>query len=150
MEAIFKPIEAKDIPVVVRMMADFYAIDNYPIDKAISEGLLAEFTANENLGKGWLIMNNDEPVGYIILTFIFSFEYKGTVAILDELYIKDNARGKGLGKKALDFIQEQAGRYSVKIMYLEVEPHNEKAKQLYLSKGFKVHERLNMKWINRQ
>jgi GNAT superfamily N-acetyltransferase len=147
MEAVFKPIEAIDIPAVVSMMENFYAIDNYPMDAAVAKGLLMEFTENESLGKGWLILKDGQPVGYVILTFVFSFEYKGRIAFLDELFIGDEARGLGLGKQALDFIQQQAKLYSVKIIYLEVEPHNEKAQQLYLSKNFTLHNRKLMKCV---
>ncbi len=147
MDSIFKPIEAQDIPAIVALMEDFYAIDNYPIDTAVARDLLMEFTENETLGKGWMIMAEGKTVGYVILTFVFSFEYKGRIAFLDELYIADQARGMGLGKRALDFIQQECKLYSVKIIYLEVEPHNEKAQQLYLSKKFSMHNRKLMKHV---
>lgn len=117
----FSEIAAKDIDVVVQMMADFYAIDNYPFDVAVAKGLLREFVENETLGKGWLIWNEDKPVGYVILTFVFSFEYKGRIAFLDELFIAPDARGKGFGKQAVDFIAAEAKKNLVKIIYLEVE-----------------------------
>lgn len=147
MKPTFKPFEAQDIPAVVAMMDAFYAIDNYPMDAAVAKGLLMEFIENDSLGKGWLILKDGSPVGYVILTFVFSFEYKGRIAFLDELFTSPEARGQGVGKLALDFIQEQAKRLSVKIIYLEVEPHNEKAQQLYLSKNFKMHNRKLMKLV---
>ncbi|AWG27226.1 GNAT family N-acetyltransferase [Flavobacterium kingsejongi] len=128
-------------------MQDFYAIDNYPIDVAISKALFLEFLENEHLGRAWLIYFDNEVVGYIILTFIFSFEYKGTIAFLDELYLSEKARGKGIGKAAVDFIQSEARNLSLKIIYLEVEGHNQNAQQLYLSKDFTVHNRKLMKFI---
>lgn len=143
----FSEIAAKDIDVVVRMMADFYAIDNYPFDVAVAKGLLMEFVENETLGKGWLICNEDKPVGYVILTFVFSFEYKGRIAFLDELFIAPDARGKGFGKQAVDFIADEAKKHSVKIIYLEVEHHNEAAKSLYLSKNYTLHNRGLMKLV---
>src|SRR5688572_28377621 len=121
MEAIFKPIEVQDIPVVIAMMEEFYAIDNYPIDINVSRGLMHEFLENESLGRGWLIMKDNEPVGYVIMMFVFSFEYKGRIAFLDELFISSSTRGLGFGKQALDFITEQAKALSVKIIYLEIE-----------------------------
>ena len=93
----FKPLIISDIETVVLMMQEFYAIDNYPIDVDISKTLLKEFISNKNLGKAWLIIFNDEIVGYIILTFVFSFEYQGKIAFLDELYVTEKARGKGIG-----------------------------------------------------
>ena len=143
----FKPLESADIETIVPMMQDFYAIDNYPIDVAISKALFLEFLENEHLGRAWLIYFDNEVVGYIILTFIFSFEYKGRIAFLDELYLSEKARGKGIGKAAVDFIQSEARKLSLKIIYLEVEGHNQNAQQLYLSKDFTVHNRKLMKFI---
>ncbi|PKW29389.1 GNAT family N-acetyltransferase [Flavobacterium lindanitolerans] len=141
----FRPIQTSDIDIIVPMMQEFYSIDNYPIDIAISKALFLEFIENPHLGKAWLIYSDEEIVGYIILTFVFSFEYKGTIAFLDELYISDKARGKGIGKKALDFIHQEALSLSLKIIYLEIENHNEIAQKLYLSKDFVVHNRSLMK-----
>jgi hypothetical protein len=42
-------------------MQEFYAIDNYPIDVHVSNGLFQEFIRNENLGKAWLIFYKNEP-----------------------------------------------------------------------------------------
>ncbi|WDO13333.1 GNAT family N-acetyltransferase [Flavobacterium sp. WW92] len=141
----FKPLHTSDIDTIVPMMQEFYAIDNYPIDIAISKALFLEFLENPHLGRAWLIYSDDEIVGYVILTFVFSFEYKGTIAFLDELYISGKARGKGIGKKALDFIHQEAIALSLKIIYLEVEGHNEIAQKLYLSKDFAIHNRKLMK-----
>lgn len=141
MQAVFKPIEVQDIPIVIAMMEEFYAIDNYPIDSNVSCGLMREFLENETLGRGWLILNDGEPMGYVILTFVFSFEYKGRIAFLDELFISPKTRGLGFGKQALDFITEQAKALSVKIIYLEIEGHNTVAQKLYLSKGYAIHNR---------
>lgn len=143
----FKPLQTSDIEVIVPMMQEFYAIDNYPIDIAISKALFLEFLENPHLGRCWLIYADGEIVGYVILTFVFSFEYKGTIAFLDELYISTKARGKGIGKLALDFIHKEAVSLSLKIIYLEVEGHNEIAQKLYLSKDFVVHNRNLMKLV---
>ena len=139
--AVFKPIAAQDIPVVIVMMEEFYAIDNYPMDAAVSRGLMHEFIENESLGKGWVILDGNEPVGYVILTFVFSFEYQGRIAFLDELFISSKTRGMGLGKQALDFIHKQAKLLSIKIIYLEIEGHNTVAQKLYLSKNYTLHKR---------
>lgn len=143
----FKPLQTSDIDIIVPMMQEFYAIDNYPIDIAISKALFLEFLENNHLGRCWLIYSDNEIVGYVILTFVFSFEYKGTIAFLDELYISGKARGKGIGKLALDFIHKEASSLSLKIIYLEVEGHNEIAQKLYSSKDFTIHNRKLMKLV---
>ena len=142
----FKPLETSQIETITSMMKDFYAIDNYPIDIEISKKLFQEFISNENLGKAWLIYYNSEVIGYAILTFIFSFEYQGRIAFIDELYLKETARGKGIGAKTLEFIKEQIPKLSLKLLYLEVEHHNENAQRLYIANDFVIHNRKLLKF----
>ena len=142
----FKPLEIADIEVITQMMQNFYAIDNYPMDVEVAKNLFQEFITNEHLGKSWLIYSENEIVGYIILTFIFSFEYGGKIAFVDELFIKETARGKGFGKEAIQFIQSEVSKLSLKLLYLEVEPHNENAQKLYLAHDFELHNRKLMKY----
>lgn len=144
----FKPITHSDIEKIVSMMQDFYAIDNYPIDADASKKLFEEFIHHEHLGKAWLIYDEKEVIGYVILTFVFSFEYKGRIAFLDELYLSEKARGKGIGKKTMDFIKVQAEELKLKVIYLEVENHNENAQKLYLGSHFTVHNRKLMKYLS--
>ena len=142
----FKPLEIADIEIITLMMQEFYAIDNYPMDVEVAKTLFQEFISNEHLGKSWLIYSENEVVGYIILTFIFSFEYGGKIAFVDELFIKETARGKGFGKEAIQFIQQEVPKLSLKLLYLEVEPHNENAQKLYLAHDFELHNRKLMKY----
>ena len=141
----FKPLQFAEVDIVIKMMQDFYAIDNYPIDVDVSKELFSEFIANENLGKCWLIYNYTEIVGYAIITYIFSFEYKGKMAFFEELFIHESARGNGLGNLAIDFIKQEARKENVKMMYLEVENHNKIAQKLYLANDFVIHNRRIMK-----
>lgn len=146
----FKPLENQDIEIITSMMHDFYAIDNYPIDIEVTKKLFKEFIANENLGKAFLICNSDEGrnsdiVGYAMITYIFSFEYKGKMAFFEELFINENARGKGIGQKTIEFVTTFAKTENVKMMYLEVENHNQKAQNLYLANDFVIHNRKIMK-----
>jgi len=141
----FKYLELTQIETITKMMQDFYAIDNYPIDIEFSKNLFQEFISDEKLGKAWLIHSDDDLVGYVILTYVFSFEYKGKIAFLDELYVKENFRGKGIGKQTIDFIKEQASNQNVKLIYLEVENHNQNAQKLYLANNFEVHNRKLLK-----
>jgi ribosomal protein S18 acetylase RimI-like enzyme len=141
----FKPLEKSEIEIIVSMMENFYAIDNYPIDIEVSKILFHEFIADENLGKAYLIYSNNKIIGYVILTFVFSFEYKGKIAFLDELYIEEDHRGKGIGKQALLFCKQLAKQLDFKLIYLEVENHNEKAQKLYIANDFVFHNRKIMK-----
>ena len=142
----FSNLQNHQIETITSMMEDFYAIDNYPIDLETTKKLFQEFISDENLCKCWLIYKDDEIAGYFILTFIFSFEYKGRIAFLDELFIKEKHQGKGIGKEVLAFIKVQIPKLSLKLLYLEVEHHNENAQKLYIANGFENHNRKLLKY----
>lgn len=142
----FRPLTLPNIPLILPMMQEFYAIDGYPIDRNKSELLFSEFIANPELGRVWLIYSDGIAVGYIILTFIFSFEYGGKIAFIDELYVSEKARGRGIGKASVSFIQSEAAQLLLKLLYLEVEEHNFNAQKLYIAAGFDIHNRKIMKY----
>ena len=143
----FKSLTLLDVDSIVKLMQAFYAIDNYPFDIDKSKKLVIAFLENENLGSAWIIYSENEIVGYVILTFIFSFEYQGKIAFLDELFLLEKARGKGIGSKAIDFIQAEALKLKLKVIYLEVEKHNKNAQKLYIASDFVSHNRKLMKYI---
>jgi ribosomal protein S18 acetylase RimI-like enzyme len=144
----FKSITPEDIPTVVGMMQQFYAIDNYPIDPLKAGNLIRQVVDNPELGKVWNIYKENELAGYVVLTIVMSFEYGGKIGFLDELYIAGPFRGQGIGRESVAFIQQEADKLSLKVLYLEVEPHNEGAQKLYIAAGFAHHARSLM--LNRR
>jgi ribosomal protein S18 acetylase RimI-like enzyme len=144
----YKAITHPDIDILTAMRHEFYAIDGVQIDIEESKKLFAQFIENENLGKAWLIFLESEIIGFVILTFVFSFEYGGKIAFIDELYLSENARSKGIGKQTMAFIAAESQKMDLRLLYLEVDDHNLNAKKLYLSAGFEFHNRLIMKHKN--
>ena len=137
----FKEYSAEDKFDVLEMMTSFNKIDGYEFDRLIGEKNVSEFTSNRSLGRLYLIQHQQKNIGYIILTFGFSFEYKGRDAFIDEFFIKEEYRNKGIGKLAIDFIEAESANLKVNAVHLEVEPHNLNANKLYLKKGYKSNDR---------
>ncbi|MBQ4822102.1 GNAT family N-acetyltransferase [Aquimarina sp. MMG016] len=141
MEIGFKPYMIEDKIDLLEMMTSFNDIEGYPFDPRIGEENLLQFTSNESLGRLYLIQQKHQNIGYVVLTFGFSFEYNGRDAFIDEFYIKEKYRNLGIGKMTIDFIASESKKLNIKAIHLEVEPHNENAYQLYSKKGFKPNGR---------
>ena len=123
------------------MMTSFYEIDGYDFDPEIGERNISDFTSNEMLGRLYLIQYKKKNIGYIVLSFGFSFEYRGRDAFIDEFYIEEKFRNLGVGKQTMDFIESESKNLNINAIHLEVESHNEKAKRLYLNSGYKSNNR---------
>jgi len=144
----FKKITEADIDIAVKLMTDFYAIDGYPINPATTTQNFKTFINNPSLGQCFFIMHHNQVAGYVLINFLFSFEFGGQIAFLDELYIAPAFQGNGLGKHAVKFVQDLAQEIDLKILFLEVELHNERAIELYKKLQFTPHHRDLMIWKN--
>lgn len=142
----FEKLTFENIDTIVSMMQDFYAIDGYDMDPAASRENFKTFLDDQNLGQSWIIKENDLVLGYIIVVYFFSFEFKGRVALLDELFFNADARGKGVGRKAVEFVKDYVQEQGCKLVLLEVESHNLPAQKLYESQGFDFHPRNIMRY----
>lgn len=133
-----------DISEVLEMMESFYAIDHYAFSKDITEKNLLTFINDPHLGRLWIIEHAQEVIGYMALTFGYSFEFQGRNAFLDELYLKEAFRSQGIGSQAVDFVLVQAALLGIQAVHLEAEKHNTKGNKLYEKKGFIPHKRILM------
>ncbi len=133
--------EIASIPSLLRLMRAYYEFDNHQFDEAGARSGLLELLANETYGKIWLIVVDERSVGYIALTFGFVLEFHGRDAFIDELFIDEEYRHRGLGKQAMDHALDYARSLGVKAVHLEVERENIVARELYRKMGFKERER---------
>jgi ribosomal protein S18 acetylase RimI-like enzyme len=99
-------------------------------------------------GRVWVLAVDQKLVGYIVLTFGFSFEFFGTEAFIDELYIVPEYRRRGFGLRAVEFLEAEANKIGVNAVHLEVDDGNAAAFELYRRIGFEDHNRFLMtKWL---
>ena len=100
------------------------------------------------MAKRGVFLDEETPVGYIVLTFGYSFEYHGRDSFIDELYIEPQYRRQGIGKRAMQFVEERARELGVNAIHLEVDQGNDPAAELYRRAGYDDHSRFLMtKWL---
>lgn len=147
MELNFWKANSKDIELLLTLMQEFYQLEHLNYDRQIISYCLAELFNNEQLGIAWLIFADSEVVGYLVLTFGYSIEFHGRDALVDELYIREAYRGKGIGTKALELVETACEFLGIKAVHLVVAHENSRAKKVYQKVGFIEHERYIMtKW----
>lgn len=125
-------------------MKAFNKLDNYPFSKKITTQNLKKILENPNLGKIWMIESDKKAIGYLVITYCFSFEYKGLYAYIDEIYIDEKYRNQGIGTKAVQFAIRESKKGKIKMLYLEVEKHNKRATSVYEKLGFSENARSHM------
>lgn len=74
------------------LMAAFYQHFGYDSAPAAQQNLVVEFIAHPEWGTLYLLDDAGQVVGYVALTYGFTFERGGRYALVDELYVTDSAR----------------------------------------------------------
>ncbi len=75
--------------------------------------------------------------GYAMMSKGFSTEYGGISVMIEDLFVTDEHRGRGLGAALLRHIEEKYKDTAVRLR-LEVEPSNAGAMRLYEKCGYRV------------
>ncbi len=130
-----------DVPVLVELMAEFYAESAMPLDRAAVGGVFRGLLADPARGAVWLVLADGAPAGYVVLTVGFSMEYGGLDAFVDDLFVRPAHRRRGLGRAALDTLVAECRRRGVQALHLEVARDNQSAKALYEGFGFRGNDR---------
>ena|SRR3712207_5536615 len=142
----FDPACAADGAALLAMARAFHAEDGHPLE-ASSEAAVLRVAAGEELARAWIVRRATEAVGYLILTLGYSIEYGGRDGFIDDLYLKPEMRGQGLGRRLLAFALDQAAALGIDTLHLEVEAGNARGLQLYLTAGF---EETGRRWMRRR
>jgi len=132
---IIRDVTLSDKKDYIKMAEDFYSSDAVS-HKIPKENFEKSFDAAINKNpyiKLYILESNSEIAGYAAIAVTFTTEGGGNTLWLDELYIKPEHRGKGLGRKFIDFLKKDD---SVKRIRLEITPENKRAEKLYISEGF--------------
>jgi GNAT superfamily N-acetyltransferase len=87
------------------------------------------------LGQIWLVGPKMSPVGYVSVGLGWSIELGGPVALLDEFFIREAVRGRGMGAQAIDALAaELAGRGVVALSAEAVD--GSRAQGFFARRGF--------------
>jgi ribosomal protein S18 acetylase RimI-like enzyme len=124
---------------VIEMMKDFYAELDVEVDTARFSETIRYLLAHPDQGQIVLMFDGKELAGFSIIIQHWSNEYGGTILLVDELYVKPAARGKGLGRNFFAMLKRERP-WQVRTMILEVARRNTHAQGFYESLGFSEKE----------
>jgi GNAT superfamily N-acetyltransferase len=118
-----------------------------PFNELMVRKNLSELFQNFHYGVIYLARDQQTPIGYLVVCFDFSLEYRGKGAWVDELFVEPTHRGQGIGTQLLDLAQIASRRLGAQTLHLEVN-HGNRAIELYRRRGFLDHHRYLMtKWL---
>ena len=136
MDITIRKMQCGDSTIVIDMMRKFYSSP-----AVITNGSEKIFAANvENClsdspyVEGFVFVDGEKIIGYGITAHGYSTEFGGESIWLEDIFIAEEYRGRGVGSK---FIRHVKKIYPDKILRLESEADNVPALKIYKQFGFK-------------
>jgi len=143
---VIREMTEADAEKVLGMMRVFYSspavLSNGSED--IFRNDIQNCVGNSPYLEGYVFTEGNKILGYSMLAKSFSTEFGKPCIWIEDLYIEQEYRGKGIGTEFFAFIEK---KYPNSVLRLEVEQENQNAIRVYEKCGYEVLPYLGMKKI---
>lgn len=142
--SLIRYMKAEDKSSVLEMMREFYsspAVYTNGSEKIFLSDIENCINDNPYL-EGYVFEENGVIQGYGMVAKSFSTEFGKPCMWIEDVYIKEQFRGLGMGT---EFIKMISLKYPDAIIRLEVEEENERAVRVYKKNGFDILPYMEMK-----
>lgn len=132
-----RQIREKDKEEFIKMSQMMYTSDAVSHDIPLEHHLrtFEELMKSDVYAQAYILEFDGKTAGYALLAKTFSREAGGMVIWIEELYIKEEYRSKGLGSEFFGFIEKNKS-FDTARLRLEVEDDNTGAIKLYKRMGY--------------
>ncbi len=137
-------ITQNDKSAVIQMMKEFYASPCVLTDgsEEIFEADVDTCISSSSYLEGYVFEGEKELEGYAMIAKSYSTEFGKKCIWIEDLFIKSEYRGLGIGSRFLEYI---TAKYPDALLRLEVEEENTRAINMYKKAGFEVLPYMEMK-----
>ena len=144
MSTVIRKMIREDKNTIVDMMRVFYASPAVFTDGSdeIFEADVENCVNDSPYLEGFVFEEDGEIQGYGMIAKSFSTEFGKPCSWIEDLYVKPEYRGRGIGSKSFEYLEQN---YTDCIFRLEVEEEDERAIHVYEKNGFTVLPYMEMK-----
>lgn len=131
-----------DVPSLVALMEVFYAESAFPLPTAPAMRAFQRLLEQPELGTIWMMEDEGQPAGYVVLTVSYSMEFGGLRGFVDDLFVHPRCRRLGLATEALAEVRRECTNRGVRALLVETGPDNDQARRVYQRAGLQESGRL--------
>ena len=136
---------AADVRDAFHMLSDFLSADEHYLASSQAYGdlglqglnnALDLFLEHPELGFVWMAYDENGVAGICVVCYAISTSMGAVVAKLDDVSVKENRRGTGVGTELLNQLKDQLRKEAVTRIDVAVHLENPEAKRFYEKAGF--------------
>ncbi len=126
-----------DVPEILVLMRQYWTFENITgFNAAQLSQLLKRIVSLPQLGSMWVAREGEVMVGYLIAVLVFSLEYQGLVAEIDEVFVVPQSRGHGIGAALVDAAESALTSAGCTFIQLQLGVGNASARAFYDRRGY--------------
>jgi GNAT superfamily N-acetyltransferase len=128
---------SSDVQALVTLVEQYWkfeAIEGF--DATRIAALFERVAVQPTLGHAWLATVDGTPAGYLFAVYVFSLEYQGLTAEIDELYVTPQHRRLGLGARLLSTAECTFREGGCTVAFLQIGRDNDAARAFYRGHGY--------------
>jgi len=130
----------EDAARILPLMAKFHAHQGIEMTDEARVQALDPLLQGSPLGIAYLIGPQKAPIGYVIVSFGWSIEMGGMDGFLDEIYIRESVRSRGIGSEVLIALPNALADVGLKALHIEAAASDARIQELYGRLGFKLRD----------
>ena len=134
MEYLIRPIEPRDYPKIIELFKEFALFEKLPEKMTNS---VSQIENDKELFNCFIAETNDTIIGYTTYFYAY-YSWIGKSLYLDDLYVTQKHRNKGLGKKLLNIVINIAKENNCKKVRWQVSSWNKNAQNFYKNIGAEI------------
>jgi GNAT superfamily N-acetyltransferase len=121
---------------VIELINELWTFDNIEVDRDNINRAVDLIFSQPGLAEIHLLYEGDEVAGYFILVPSVSIEYGGLYVVLDELFVLEPFRRRGLGRQIVNFVLDRCREQGWLVIEAMAYEENKTAQYFYGSHGF--------------
>jgi ribosomal protein S18 acetylase RimI-like enzyme len=127
----------EDVPSLTDLLGLLFAQEaEFVPDREKQRRALRAIASDASIGRIYVARAGTDPVAMVSLLYTVSSAEGGKAAWLEDLVVRSDRRGQGIGRALLEHAVVQARADGVLRISLLTDPDNERAHALYRSLGF--------------
>jgi GNAT superfamily N-acetyltransferase len=135
--AVVRQATAQDAAALAGLVEKYWrfeCIDGF--DPTVVHRNLVALLDDRRAGTGWVAWDADSPVGYLLAVFVFSLENGGLTAEIDEFFVLESHRGRGIGAHLLATCERYLNEAGCTNVALQLARNNDAAREFYRRNGY--------------
>jgi len=137
----FRQAMPSDRSMLERLLAAYRVAQDRPPQPERIAGALRAALAGDPFVRIWLVQQASHTVGYLTVTLGFSIDAGGRHAFIDEIFLEEAVRGRGIATQVMRFAEAECRKLGVLCVRVEVAREDTRARTAYQRLGFQDHQR---------